>query len=296
MQKSAGILFIYNGKILLGHPTNNKWYHTYSIPKGGVDENEDIKTAAIRETFEEIGISVKPAMLKSVHSIPYKSKGKYTDVPKGEIYKTLYYYVVQISDLAEIGLTSEVVPKNQLQLAEIDWAGFIDYHEAKKRIAPVMLDCLKHIKKNENMSIKLKSFNEGFMSEQKPSEKRYVKTFEEFVQETEAGEKAQAEEATKVEEKGFYQSKGQKNENKKPEVNEARDWYDFDIDDIIHDFKKDNTNKNIDMSDINQWFDMFAQDKRIEDSIPEDVADDLEDALKKAGYKKANSEKLQNPY
>jgi predicted NUDIX family NTP pyrophosphohydrolase len=39
-----------------------------------------------------------------------------------------------VNDLKDIGLTELKVPKNQLQVSEIDWAGFLDYSEAKKRV------------------------------------------------------------------------------------------------------------------------------------------------------------------
>ena len=42
--------------------------------------------------------------------------------------------MVQISNLSQIGLKDLKVPKKQLQLEEVDWAGFLDYREATKRI------------------------------------------------------------------------------------------------------------------------------------------------------------------
>ena len=48
--------------------------------------------------------------------------------------KIVYYYIVKISDLSQIGLKDLRVPKKQLQTEEVDWAGFIDYKEAMKRV------------------------------------------------------------------------------------------------------------------------------------------------------------------
>jgi hypothetical protein len=78
-------------------------------------------------------------------------------------------------------------------------------------------------------------------------------------------------------------------------VNESYYWETFPIDKIIRQFKKDNRNKGMSMRDINNWFDMFAQEYNIADSIPSDVADELEADLKREGYKNADSESLQNP-
>nr|HPI82233.1 NUDIX hydrolase [Candidatus Paceibacterota bacterium] len=60
IQLSAGLAIIQNGSILLGHPTGQKWWGTFSIPKGQVEKGEDLLEAAIRETREEIGINIDP--------------------------------------------------------------------------------------------------------------------------------------------------------------------------------------------------------------------------------------------
>ena len=48
--------------------------------------------------------------------------------------RIVYYYIAQISDLSQIGLKDLVIPKRQLQTEEVDWAGFLDYDEAMKRV------------------------------------------------------------------------------------------------------------------------------------------------------------------
>ena len=132
---SFGIVILYKNKILLGHPTNDKWYGTYTIPKGHADDGEKPKTTAIRETFEEVGIKIPKKWLTDPYKLEYITKKK-----------NLYYYIVRISDLSEIGLESEVVPKSQLQLKEINWAGFVDKKEAEKRIQKNQIPILKHLK------------------------------------------------------------------------------------------------------------------------------------------------------
>ena len=55
---SAGTAIVYKGKILLAHTTGRKWSGGYGIPKGGIDEGESKVEAAIRETYEEVGIKL----------------------------------------------------------------------------------------------------------------------------------------------------------------------------------------------------------------------------------------------
>ena len=124
---SAGLAIIYDNKILLAHTTSRGWYGSYGIPKGGIDKGESKLDAAIRETREEVGITITKNLIdKTEHTFTVSTK-KYGN-------KIVYYYVVQISNLSQIGLKDLKVPKQQLQLEEVDWAGFLDYREATKRI------------------------------------------------------------------------------------------------------------------------------------------------------------------
>jgi 8-oxo-dGTP pyrophosphatase MutT (NUDIX family) len=138
-KESAGLAIVYEGKVLLGHTTNRGWTSSYGIPKGGIDEGESKREAAIRETQEELGISVPTSLIqpKEHKFIVTARKYKYT--------KIVYYYVVEISDLSQIGLKDLRVPKNQLQMEEIDWAGFLDYKEAMKKIMKSQVPVINHL-------------------------------------------------------------------------------------------------------------------------------------------------------
>ena len=131
MKFSAGICIIHNNKILFCHPTNAAWAGTFGPPKGGLNENETNLEAAIRETKEEIGIDITTSMIsnckKPIEIIYYHKK---TTV----IYKIIYLYLVKINNLSEIGLISEIIPANQLQISEIDYAKFYNKEEASKLI------------------------------------------------------------------------------------------------------------------------------------------------------------------
>lgn len=122
---SAGLVIIYNGKILLGHTTGRKSNEGYGIPKGGIEKGESNLEAAIRETYEELGIKVSKKLI---------DKTQYTFSVTSKKYKTnkvVYYFIVEITDLSQIGLKSEVLPKGGLQLEEINDARFFSYQDAK---------------------------------------------------------------------------------------------------------------------------------------------------------------------
>jgi len=134
MVTSAGLVLIHNNKILLVHPTGSKWYGTYSIPKGHLEENEDALTAAVRETQEEIGVQFSPDEIELISEgyIDYKTSN-------GVVYKRVIYYVVY--------LLTWIAPGNcTLQLDEVDWVGWLTKDEAEKRIFWRLKNVLQYLK------------------------------------------------------------------------------------------------------------------------------------------------------
>jgi predicted NUDIX family NTP pyrophosphohydrolase len=71
VEQSAGCAIIkhFNGvpHILLAHAAGNWKLKLMGIPKGHVEADEDLKKAAIRETYEEVGI--KPDILDYLGSV-----------------------------------------------------------------------------------------------------------------------------------------------------------------------------------------------------------------------------------
>lgn len=142
LELSAGLAIIQNGTILLGHPKGQKWYGTYSIPKGHVEEGEDLLEAAIRETREEVGLTIDPEdiLFSEPNFIDYKDKS-------GNVFKRVYYFIVKPKSIIK---QSAIHPDKK----EIDWAGFILKDTAINRIFWRLKPILDHIddveKENEN--------------------------------------------------------------------------------------------------------------------------------------------------
>ena len=135
MKISAGLLLIKNNKILLGHPTNNKWFDTFTIPKGKVEKDESILDAAIRETSEEVGILIDRTLINEneQYLIEYKKEN-------GNVYKQIYYYIVYVNGY------DEVLSTEQLQLKEIDYAAFYTKEDAENKIFWRLKTLLTHLK------------------------------------------------------------------------------------------------------------------------------------------------------
>lgn len=67
---SCGILVLHRaGEILLCHATGTSWW---DIPKGGRDDGETEREAALRETVEETGLAFEPARLLELGRYAYR--------------------------------------------------------------------------------------------------------------------------------------------------------------------------------------------------------------------------------
>lgn len=126
MKISAGIIIRYKNKILFCHPTNSP--NNFGPPKGGQEIGESLIDAALRETREEVGITISNTNITSEPiEISYINKNNI-------LFKQVYLFVYDINKLSDIGLDTEIVPRDQLQLTEVDWAGFLTKEEVESKI------------------------------------------------------------------------------------------------------------------------------------------------------------------
>lgn len=124
-RRAAGVAVLWNNRILLIHPTNSSWKKsTCGIPKGKLERGEDSLSGALRELEEETGIRLDPSQVN-----PEPNKVDFYN-RNNEVDGHLIYFVCEITDLSEIGLASDRLPKSQLQLEEVDWGKFVTSEEA----------------------------------------------------------------------------------------------------------------------------------------------------------------------
>ncbi len=117
---SAGLAIIKEKKILLLKPKGVSSTGHFSIPKGIVEKGESYRDAAIRETFEEVGLKIPIKDLSKEEKVV-----KY--INKGIITKKVYYYVVKIKNN---GTIPDILPKDWLQKEEVIHAEFYSKREA----------------------------------------------------------------------------------------------------------------------------------------------------------------------
>jgi 8-oxo-dGTP pyrophosphatase MutT (NUDIX family) len=126
---SAGILFICGDRCLLTHATNSRSIGSWMPPKGHVESGESIEQAAIRETEEEIGWSIRGAFLKDYFDVVYTDR-------KGSIYKTVRCYTVKIESEDPDQNGPMLKKTSGLQLEEVDRISWVHYRDIGKMALP----------------------------------------------------------------------------------------------------------------------------------------------------------------
>ncbi|NPV12769.1 MAG: NUDIX domain-containing protein [Ignavibacteria bacterium] len=134
---SVGIVFRYKNTILLVHPTDFK-YNEWSYPKGHVENGENHKETAIREIKEELKVYLPSDFLD-------KSKEEELEpVIKSKGIKHYWFFRYQLNEdeFQKYFNGSFVIPKDKLQLEEVDEARFVDIEKAKKLLSSKFLGIL----------------------------------------------------------------------------------------------------------------------------------------------------------
>jgi 8-oxo-dGTP pyrophosphatase MutT (NUDIX family) len=142
---SVGIVFWYNNKILLVHPTNRQDpgasieddEYIWSYPKGKVDDGENHMVAAIREVSEELDINLPPDFLVGLEEKEAYVGIKKNNIPEFRGIKHYMYFTYYLSDeeFEEYFDSKYEVSRDKLQLWEVDSAIFFDLEVAKKKLA-----------------------------------------------------------------------------------------------------------------------------------------------------------------
>lgn len=127
-EKSAGGIVFCNDEILLLKKYNGDWV----LPKGRIQEDEDIQEAAKREVKEETGVDAN--ILKYVGEIHYT----YEDSIKKElVHKTVFWFIMTACDFT-------LIPQKE--------EGFIEakYHQIDKAINILKYDDEREIVRAAN--------------------------------------------------------------------------------------------------------------------------------------------------
>jgi 8-oxo-dGTP pyrophosphatase MutT (NUDIX family) len=146
---SAGIFITKGDEILLGHATGSR---RYDIPKGLVEEGEDVKETAVRECFEEFGIKVPKNELTDLGQFKYLS---------GKDLHLFRWEVEDFPELSKLKCTSYFINHRGKELPEIDGYKIFKIEEAKEVVAKGLVKIMdKELQENYNESILRKAVNE----------------------------------------------------------------------------------------------------------------------------------------
>lgn len=145
---AAGIFIIrQDKKLLICHPTNHA-VDFWSIPKGKLDDGEEIIDAAIRETYEETNIDLTTTMARESFSIHPLDSVQYGHKKK-MIYPFLYIetkFSTMNWENLEIKCNSNV-PIDRGGFPEMDDYKWVTLDEAKELVHETQVACLPRIAK-----------------------------------------------------------------------------------------------------------------------------------------------------
>jgi predicted NUDIX family NTP pyrophosphohydrolase len=143
---SAGLLMYRKNsgtvEVLLAHPGGPFWRNTdegsWTIPKGGVEADEDLLACAVREFQEEVGTKPVGSFLPLA---PIKQKSGKT------VHAWAFEGDLDLATFKSNTYTMEWPPRSgkRAEFPEIDRVAFFDLQTAKRKILPAQADYLKQL-------------------------------------------------------------------------------------------------------------------------------------------------------
>ncbi len=139
---AAGVFLVNKkGEVLICHPTNHK-PDFYSIPKGKVEEGEDLKIAAIRETYEETNVTIPThSVMHQLEMVNYSHKKK-----------AIYPFVLFEGENEHLNFDefdlkcNSNVPEEKGGFPEMDSYRWASFEEAQKHLHDTQSVCIDKIK------------------------------------------------------------------------------------------------------------------------------------------------------
>lgn len=132
---SAGVIVWDGKKFIIGHATGGKHW---DIPKGKIDPGEVSIAAAIRELYEETGLTVHYKNLTHLGIFPYK---KDKDL-------SLYLWKVdKLPPLKSLKCHSTFVNKQGISLPEFNKFAHVNFDQVSKKTVLSMTEVLLNVEK-----------------------------------------------------------------------------------------------------------------------------------------------------
>lgn len=150
MIRTAGIFLIRKDqKILICHPTKHK-DTVWSIPKGRMEEGEDVVETAVRETYEETNVDVSEwSVIHKLEPAPYPKSNK---VLFGiALFESENKFSFNFFDLK----CNSNVPLEAGGFPEMDGYQWATIDDAEKLVHAAQINCLNQIRELIN-SMKIK--------------------------------------------------------------------------------------------------------------------------------------------
>lgn len=132
---SCGVVLLHKNKILIVKHTN-EFGGGYSIPKGGLEVGEDIRSCALREFIEETGVILQDSNLSLFPEVLHIMDRD------GNVVKRVYYFIARV-DLEALAKQGAVT--NTKNDKEIDRIRLVTFERAEALMPISQLSVLHHI-------------------------------------------------------------------------------------------------------------------------------------------------------